>query len=376
MPKNKRVIPYISRAGAFFVDILDKLIYTVKQLNKLFIFRNADYYNLSKGAATMGTKRRIKRSAGSDLVPLQTAFEEFIVEKQAHNLSADTLRNYNLSYNLFYEFHNFTEDTTTDEISQSHFYKWINTMKLEGVKPVSINSYLRNMRVFLNWCMDADRKYIDPPFKIEMLEKQEEPPKHFTDEEISALLERPRRNDSFAVWRTWAIVNWVLGTGNRAATICEVRLCDINYAKREITLAHTKNKKAQIIPLSTSLETVLKEYVRMWRKEAEVNGFLFCDVGENQLTTNALRLSFGRYCASRGVEKTNIHGLRHSFARGWIQNNGNTFALQKMLGHSTLDMTRRYVRLYGEDIKEDFDKFNPLDNIKKASRRTKSVKRT
>lgn len=150
----------------------------------------------------------------------------------------------------------------------------------------------------------------------------------------------------------------------------------MQFGRREIILEQTKNKKAQIIPLSSSLETVLKEYIRVWRKEANPNSFLFCNVGEEQLTTNALRLSFAKYCKDRGVEKTSIHGLRHTFAKGWIKNNGNTFALQKMLGHSTLDMTRKYVNLFNEDIKEGFDSYNPLDNLKKGASRRKNVKRT
>lgn len=324
----------------------------------------------------MGVKRKIKKSTGYDLIPVGQAFSEFLDEKEAKNLSAATLRNYNQSYDLFMRFHDFSDEMSTDELAQSHIYKWINSMKLDGVKPTSINHYLRDLRTFFYWCMDADRAYINPPFKIQMIEGQEEQLKMFSDEELAALLEKPRKNDSFVDWRMWAIVNWVLGTGNRSSTLCDVQLNDINYAKKEIALGHTKNKKAQIIPLSSSLETVIKEYIRMWRKDAAIDGYLFPNVGEDKLTTNALRHAFSRYCESRGVEKTNIHGLRHNFAKGWVQNNGNMFALQKILGHSSLDMTRKYVRLFSEDIKDDFDKFNPLDTIKRNTKRTQTVKRS
>jgi integrase/recombinase XerD len=224
--------------------------------------------------------------------------------------------------------------------------------------------------------MDPARGYIAPAFKIEMIKGQEEPLKLFTDEELELLLEKPRAKDSFTDWRTWAIVNWVIGTGNRAATICQVQIGDIDFKYKEITLQHTKNKKAQTIPLSPALETVIKEYIRIWRKESSAEDYLFPSVADEKLTTNALAHSFGRYCNDRGVERTNIHGLRHNFAKGWVRNNGNMFALQQILGHSSLDMTRRYVKLFGEDIKEDFEKFNPLDNIKRAGKRTHNVKRS
>ena len=321
-----------------------------------------------------GTKRRIKKSQGYDIIPIKQAFEEFLAEKAAMNLSAATLKNYRQSVEYFFDFIEATDETPCEEITPSYFFQWMNSMNLDGVKHTSINHYLRDCRSFIYWCMNPDRAYI-PSFKVPLMEGQEEQIKLFSDEELEALLEKPRRNDSFVVWRTWAIVNWVLGTGNRASTITEVRLTDVNYSKKEITLAHTKNKKAQIIPLSSSLDTVLKEYIRMWRKEAPVDGWLFPNVGEEQLTTNALRHAFAKYCEDRGVERTNIHGLRHNFAKGWVRNNGNMFALQQILGHSTLDMTRKYVKMFSEDIKDDFDKFNPLDTIKSKSRRTMKVRR-
>ena len=318
-------------------------------------------------------KRAVKRSLGKREFYLKEAFEEFVLEKEAKNLSASTLRNYRQSFELFCAFHEFEDDTSINEVAPTHIFKYVNTLKVEGVAPTSINHYLRDLRTFFNWAADPDRMYMDSPIRIQMIEVQEEAPKAFSEEDIMALLAKPRRNDSFVEWRTWAIVNWVLATGNRAATVCEVRLDDISFSKREIELRHTKNKKAQIVPMSSSLETVLKEYTRFWRREAPVGGYLFPNIGEEQLTTNALRHSFARYCEGRGVEQTNIHGLRHSFARGWVKNSGNMYTLQKLLGHSSLDMTRKYVKLYSEDLKDDFDKFNPLDNLKKGVRRTNVI---
>lgn len=323
----------------------------------------------------MAVKRVIKKSSKANEILIEDAFTEFINIKQAKNLSAATIRNYEQSYDFYCRFCGFDSSSTCEEIKSNQIYAWINSLKLDGVKPTSINHYLRDIRTFLYWCMDADRKYIEPAFKVETVVAQEEQLKLFTDEDIIALLEKPKRNAGFVEWRTWAIVNWVLGTGNRASTICEVQIADINFNKKEISLRHTKNKKAQTIPLSSSLETVIKEYMRVWRNGVPASSFLFCNVGEEKMTTNALRLSFGRYCESRGIQQTNIHGLRHNFAKGWIQNNGNDMILQEILGHSSMAMTRHYVKLFKEDLKQDYDKFSPLDTIKKSSRRTQTVKR-
>lgn len=316
----------------------------------------------------MGVKRRIKRSSTPDAMPIQEAFNEFITQKEAKNLSKATIKNYVQSFEYFMDFFEFDDNTLLSQVKQNLFYEWMNTMKLEGVRFTSINHYLRDCRTFFNWAMD--KGYLDS-FKIPMMEGQEETPKMFTDDELDLLLEKPKPGDSFTTWRTWLIVNWVLATGNRASTIVEVRVEDIDFTKKEITLSHTKNKKASIIPLSPSLETAIKEYLRKF----EIEEWLFPNIGVEQLTTGALQHSFARYCKDRGCSRTNIHGLRHNFSKLWIKNDGDHFKLQKMLGHQTISMTSHYVKLFSEDLKEDFEKFNPLDSIKRSAKRTNKIVR-
>jgi len=79
------------------------------------------------------------------------------------------------------------------------------------------------------------------------------------------------------------------------------------------------------------------------------------------LSPNALRLAVERYNRSRGVEKTSIHLFRHTFARKYlIDCGGDAFMLQKLLGHSTLKMTRHYCNIYDADLARNFDRLSPL----------------
>ena len=322
----------------------------------------------------MGKKRVMKRSSEADVVLLGDAFEEFMIETEAKGRSVKTLKNYKQSYNYFFRFNGFDDNTTTNEVTQQQLFKWMNSLKNEGRKAATINHYLRDVRTFLYWCME--KRYIDENFKVEMAKGQEEPLKLFTDDELDLLLTKPRRNDSFVEWRTWAIVNWVLATGNRASTICNLRLYDLNFHKKEYVIRYAKNKKPDVNPLSDAVITVIKEYMRAFLKDKSDSTFLFPDIGGEQMSTNALRLAFKRYCKNRGVTHTNIHGLRHNFAKGWVRNNGNLFSLQKILGHSSLEMTRKYVKMFAEDVKEGYEQYSPLDTIKKSSKRKQVVKRS
>jgi integrase/recombinase XerD len=77
-----------------------------------------------------------------------------------------------------------------------------------------------------------------------------------------------------------------------------------------------------------------------------------------------LRQGIETYNLSRGVSKTSIHLFRHTFAQRYLQNGGDSLYLQKVLGHSTLAMTKHYCNIYDVDLVKTFDTFSPLATIK------------
>ena len=94
-----------------------------------------------------------------------------------------------------------------------------------------------------------------------------------------------------------------------------------------------------------------------------------------QVVSRALIKSIRVYNHSRGVSRTSIHAFRHTFAKYWIRNNGDPFRLQKMLGHSSLDMTRNYVNMFSADLKDGFDSFSPLDKMVKKTGTKHKIKK-
>lgn len=324
----------------------------------------------------MATQRRLKPNVSAvGVVPVLDAFDEFISQKEAENKSAKTIHNYKQSFEQLSNYYNWDRETDFDSVSDKTFYQWIMSMKKNDIREASINHYLRDCRTFFNWAVDKDyMKPLDNKFKWQ-IEEQEELPKLFTDEEMEALLVKPARNAKATEWRCWAVTNLIYATGLRADTVIHLKIGDIVFNKDEILIEKTKNKKATILPLSPALANVLKEYIRMWRANPE-SKWLFPDIGEGKLTYNALRQSFVKYCKDRDVSNTSIHSLRHTFAKQFILNGGNPLKLQKLLGHSSLAMTRHYVNLFSQDIKEGYEDFSPLDVRKKKAKRTQKLQRS
>ena len=133
---------------------------------------------------------------------------------------------------------------------------------------------------------------------------------------------------------------------------------------------HTKNRKAQVIPLCSPMIAILREYGRY--RGGEPTDYLFCTETGTQLTENGLRQSVARYNTRRGVQKTSIHLFRHTFARKYlIDCGGDAFTLQKLLGHSTLAMTKHYCAIYDADLTKNYDNFSPLAQMKASGAKIK-----
>lgn len=321
----------------------------------------------------MGVKHKITKSAHIELT-IEDALEEYIEEKKALNRSTATIQNIEFSVKKWIKFLDYNGyDTACKSITEKYIQDFQTESLNNGMKPVSLNHYLREIRGFVYWC--NERGYIGKSFKIHQVVQQQTIKETYSDDEIKALIKKPTKYATFVEWRSWAVVNWCIATGHRAATVCDIKMGDLNFGKREIMVRQTKTNKAYITPMSPALAVVIKEYIRMFRSDAEDDDYLFCNIGDEQLTVNALKHSITHYNHSRGVEKISVHAFRHTFAKNWIRNTGDTFKLQKLLGHSNLEMTRQYVNMFTEDLKEGFEEHNPLDVLKKDLSRTQKVKR-
>lgn len=332
-------------------------------------------------------KKGVHRAKEKTLVTIGEAFKNFYAEKKAKGVVQDTLDNYEQSLRFFKEFASFTDDTDIKSINKPLIIGWINSMKegkvdtesgeLITLTPAAINHYIRDVRVFLYWCMNDEHKYIEH-FKVEQVAAQEPKTKTYTKDDLKRLLAKPKTDDDtdFVEWRNWAIANLAYDMGARCATIQDIRIGDINFQKRTIYLRHTKNKTLTHATISSACAKVLKQFIETWREGVDNEDYLFCSYGGGELKYSALAHSFTKYCKSRGVEMHSLHGIRHSFATALASNtNGDMVKVQKALGHSSIDMARKYINLAEVDM-GDYDNISPLAKAKDTrGKPRKGVKR-
>lgn len=182
-------------------------------------------------------------------------------------------------------------------------------MREDQLADSSISSYTRTLKAFFSWC--NEERYTD--LNIAIYKAGDTVKETYTDEELLALLKKPDPSASFCEYRSWVIVNFLLNSGCRAATVRNIQEQDVDLQKGQIILRHTKNGHIQVIPLCSAMVSILKDYMGI--REGSGSDYLFCNEFGDYMTENALRLSIVRYNRSRGVARTSIHAFRHTFAR-------------------------------------------------------------
>lgn len=287
------------------------------------------------------------------------AHDLFIRKCTVQNLSEKTLKVYKNHFGLFA----LTIDVNTpiNSVTSATIDDFILYLKENNkCNDTTINSYLRSIRAFLYYCMEES--YL-PSFNVCMIRSEKKIKETYSNAELERLLTKPDINTcSFSTYKTWVFENYLLGTGNRLSTALNVRIKDIDFYNNTIILVKTKNRKQQIIPLSQSLAEILVGYLEI--RGNNPDDYLFCNIYGEKGNIRSFEDLVAKYNHERGVEKTSIHLFRHTFAKHWILQGGDIFRLQKILGHSDLSVTKEYVQMFGQDLQMDFEKFNPLDNLK------------
>lgn len=296
---------------------------------------------------------------------IEETFADFIISRKTKGLAEKTLQSYQSQFQAVAKHMDVKMDIAM--LQKADLDAMIISMRDASLSPNSINSYTRTLKSFFSWCNEQGITRLNIP-----LYKAEETVKEtYSDAELAALLKKPNiRKATFAEYRDWVIINFLLNCGSRAATVRAIQIRDVDLDGGMVFYRHTKNRKAQVIPLCSAMIAILREYLR--HRGGEAADYLFCTETGSQLTENGLRQSIARYNTRRGVQKTSIHLFRHTFARKYlIDCGGDAFTLQKLLGHSTLAMTKHYCAIFDADLTKNYDNFSPLAQMKSNSTRIK-----
>jgi site-specific recombinase XerD len=225
---------------------------------------------------------------------------------------------------------------------------------------------MSSLRIFFEWSIKEGLLSQNP---TEGLRKRKTSPRivNIPKEVLTRLLELPDKR-TFAGVRDYALFLLHLDTGIRPGEASNLLLSDFDMRAGTIEVRSTVSKTRTRRTLFLNRPTIkaLTDYISVRPPEWE-NLPIFCTWEGRPFTPYAWGQRIRDAYEERLGVRITPYMLRHAFALGFLRNEGNIFALQRIMGHSSLEMTRRYLALTDQDLKEASVKASPLNNLLKAN---------
>lgn len=230
-----------------------------------------------------------------------------------------------------------------------------------GLSPVTVNSNFRSVKAFYNF-LDEEGVLERNPFKnFKMLKEEKKIVPTFNREQIRKLLKMPNKK-TFTGYRDYVIILFLLETGVRIRELCDMTLDDIDWRDNLVKIKG-KNGSERYVPFTDVMKRELRSYVEL--RGMLNNESLWVTIDNTPLSRRQVQQWLQYYGKLANIKNVRVspHTFRHTFARMSVENGANIFALQSVLGHSTLEMVRRYVNLFSKDVSKDHAKFSPLKGL-------------
>jgi integrase/recombinase XerD len=228
---------------------------------------------------------------------------------------------------------------------------YVVNLREAGVSAISVNSYARALNAYFRW---AGLEHRIPKLR----EEQKVLPVLSANDIARIISFRPTK-------RTVAVhvmCLLLLDTGVRINEALSIRIKDVDFDNLLITVKG-KGNKSRVIPMSFELRKAIWKF-----NHDTTNGetFLFQTRTGRKLSHRNTYRSIKVFLERIGVTPPvrMIHSFRHTFAITFLRNGGSVFHLQRILGHSTLEMTRRYVNLTTDDLQESHQRCSPLNHLR------------
>ncbi len=176
--------------------------------------------------------------------------------------------------------------------------------------------------------------------------------------------------------RDLAILLLLLDTGMRLGELADMSLSDGETAlKHGMLRVFGKGARERFVPVGATAQNAFRRYLQLHRPQA-YSDRMFLSLSGRALSDEGIRQVVRRVARRAGVLGVHPHRLRHTAAVTFLRAGGDVFVLQRILGHSTLTMTRNYVTLAEADIKTAHMRASPADRLYDDATRRIRVKQS
>jgi integrase len=304
---------------------------------------------------------------------LRPLFDEYLQEcKFSSRLRPATTRGYDAVFSLF--LHVMPEVRTVRFLTAEMMVEFFKRLQVRsrivgkstfktGVKDSTVKTYWSKLNSFFEWLARKNCLPQNPLAKIKRPpEPKYEDSRALKDPEVDKIISAimTRAKSPLALRRDMVIISLLLYCGLRRGELISLQVKDLDMVKGAITIRGetSKSKKSRTLPMHPTLILHLKDYMtERVRHNYKTEHLLVSTNHDNAgLTRNGLRHWEKRLNKLSGVS-FHLHRFRHSFATNLARKDVGIVKIQKLLGHSSLGMTERYVRsMAPEELRDEISR--------------------
>ena len=248
-------------------------------------------------------------------------------------------------------------------VEPAHLRDFLSWLRLKGQSSETVSRTFGAIRCAFRFWHREGLLARNPMVLVERPRKERHLIRPLSVEQATQLLDQPDPN-TFGGVRDRAMMMLMMDSGLRVTEMLSLEAGRIDWMSCTLTVMG-KGRKERSVPFSAKTCQALLEYSRVRaQKYAGATHFFLGRTGK-PLERSRVRRTISRYGKRAGIEGVRVspHTLRHTFAVFYVRNGGDSFSLQEILGHSTLEMTRNYVHLARRDISEQHKKFSPMEGL-------------
>jgi integrase/recombinase XerD len=283
---------------------------------------------------------------------LVDAYTDFVLSRQAMNVSPYTMRFYRFTAGKFVEWLNGQNVTDPAEVTARHVRQYLAMLAGRGLQDTTLHDYARAIRTLLRfWRAEG---YMAQPITFDMPKLAKKRLPVLTAEQLQTVVK-------VCGVRERALVLFLADSGLRRSEVLRLNWGDVDMQTGLVRVAKGKGGKDRSAVVGAVTRRALLAYRRTL---TDRDGALFqTERGpRRRLTARGLVAVFRKLSGKSGIHVT-AHALRRTFVILSLRAGMNVLHLQALLGHASLRMVQHYAQLEELDLLTEHRAHSPVDRL-------------
>jgi site-specific recombinase XerD len=298
---------------------------------------------------------------------LTKCIEGYMLSLYARRLSERTIESYETILRRFSEF--LGKSITMADITPDHVRGFLASIKASNK---TLLNYYITLSALWTWgtAEEIVPKNIIRGIEAPKPEKREIQP--FSEDQVKDMLASLAKSKTYTrpgkalsdhslrtSERNRAMLLLMVDTGLRASELCGLRIQDVDQKQSRIFVMG-KGSKERSLPFSARTGQAIWKYLASV-PDRRPDQPVFLTVYGHDFDRKQLRKLIVSIGSRAGVPNAHPHRFRHTFAIQYLRNGGDPYTLQRMLGHSTMEMVRTYLQIAQVDLDAAHRRASPVD---------------